>query len=47
MPDVKITSREKLYKGGTYLSTDDNYFSGAVGNQIKEMFPDRCKYERR
>ena len=47
MLDVKITSKEKLYKGGIYLSTDDNSFAGAVGNQIKEMFPDRCKYERR
>ena len=47
MLDVKITSKTKLYKGGIYLSTDDNSFAGAVGNQIKEMFLDRCNYERR
>ena len=44
--DVKIVSKEKKYKGGIYLSTDDNSFNGIVGQQIKDTFPDRCKYER-
>lgn len=44
--DVKIVSKEKRYKGGIYLSTDDNSFNGVVGQQIKDTFPVRCKYER-
>lgn len=47
MADVKITSKNKLYKGGIYLSTEDKAFNeGLVGKQIKEHFPDCCKYER-
>lgn len=46
MTDVKITSTERPYNGGIYLSTDDVSFTGLVGQQIKEKFPDRCKYER-
>lgn len=43
---VKDTkTNEKLYKSGDYLSTNDKSFSGAVGNQIKEIFKDKCKYE--
>lgn len=45
--DVKITSKDKLYKGGIYLSTEDKAFSdGLVGKQIRDKFPDSCKYER-
>lgn len=44
--DVKIVSKEKKYKGGIYLSTDDNSFNGVVGQQIRDTFPNRCKYER-
>lgn len=43
--DFKIDSLTKLYKDGDYLSTNDKSFSGAVGKQIKEIFPDKCKYE--
>ena len=45
MSDVKITSKEKVYKDGIYLSTDDNSFEGKVGEQIREIFPDKCIYE--
>lgn len=46
--DNKITSLDKKYVSGTYLSTHENSFAnGEVGKQIREMFPDRCKYERR
>lgn len=45
MHDVKITSKTKLYKGGCYLSTDDNSFNGAVGDQIRQLFPHKCQYE--
>ena len=46
MNDVKITSKDKLYKSGIYLSTDEKSFDGKVGKQIREMFKDKCKYER-
>lgn len=45
MRDVKITSKNKPYRGGKYLSTDDNSFNGLVGEQIRWNFPDKCKYE--
>lgn len=45
MSDVKITSKEKVYKDGIYLSTDDKSFEGKIGEQIMEIFPDKCKYE--
>lgn len=45
MRDVKITSKEKVYKDGIYLSTDDKSFEGKVGEQIREIFSDKCKYE--
>lgn len=44
--DCKIDSIEKLYKDDDYLSTNDKSFSGRVGEQIKEIFKDKCKYER-
>lgn len=45
--DFKIDSKEKEYKDTVYLSTNDKSFTyGVVGKQIKEHFPDRCKYER-
>lgn len=43
--DVKIDSVNKLYKGGEYLSTNDKSFKGAVGKQIADLFPEKCKYE--
>lgn len=43
--DCKITSIEKTWKRGAYLSTDDDSFKGAVGKQIRELFPDKCQYE--
>ena len=43
--DCKITSAEKTWKRGAYLSTDDDSFKGAVGEQIRELFPDKCQYE--
>lgn len=46
MRDVKIVSRTKPYRGGIYLSTDDNSFKGYVGQQIRERFPNKCKYEK-
>ena len=46
MHDVKIVSTSKLYKGGIYLSTDEVSFKGAVGEQIKEKFNKKCKYEK-
>ena len=46
MRDVKIMSRTKPYRGGVYLSTDDNSFNGLVGQQIRERFPDKCIYEK-
>ena len=45
MSDVKITSTEKEYKGGIYLSTEDKSFMGKVGDQLRSKFPDKCKYE--
>lgn len=46
MNDCKIVSLGKRYKGGCYLSTDDKTFKdGIVGRQIRERFPDKCKYE--
>lgn len=43
--DVKIDSCDKLYKDGEYLSTNDKSFAGAVGKQIADLFPEKCKYE--
>lgn len=45
MNDVKITSLTKEYKSGIYLSTDEKSFNGKVGEQIRELFPVKCKYE--
>lgn len=45
--DFKIDSVDKMYKDKDYLSTNDKSFThGVVGQQIREHFPDRCKYER-
>ena len=44
--DFKIDSTTKLYKSDDYLSTNDKSFThGAVGQQIKDIFKDKCKYE--
>ena len=44
--DVKIDSKVKPYKDTEYLSTNDKSFTGLVGQQIKNRFKDKCKYER-
>lgn len=45
--DFKIDSITKRYKDGDYLSTNDKSFKyGEVGKQIREIFKDKCKYER-
>lgn len=44
--DCKIVSKDKEWKGSDYLSTEDKAFAeGIVGKQIRERFPDKCKYE--
>lgn len=44
--DCKIIDKEKEWKGTDYLSTEDKAFEeGVVGKQIREKFPDKCKYE--
>lgn len=43
--DVKIDSTTKEYKDTEYLSTNDKSFDGVVGQQIKDRFKDKCKYE--
>ena len=45
MRDVKITSKNKTYKEGIYLSSDDESFQGELGKQIREIFKDKCEYE--
>lgn len=45
--DVKIDSNFKRYKEGEYLSTSDKtFFYGVVGQQVRDTFEDKCKYER-
>ena len=45
-PDFKIDSITRPYKDGDYLSTNDKSFRyGVVGQQIREIFSDKCKYE--
>lgn len=45
--DVKIVGlNERIKDGADYVSTSDVSFrSGIVGEQIRNMFPDKCKYE--
>ena len=44
--DVKIDSIDKRYKDSDYLSTNDKSFTnGVVGQQIREIFNNKCKYE--
>ena len=44
--DFKIDGEDKHYQGKDYLSTNDKSFSlGVVGKEIRETFPDKCKYE--
>ena len=44
--DCKIDSINKLHVDGDYLSTNDKSFGGRVGEQIKTLFNEKCKYER-
>lgn len=44
--DFKIDSLDKKYKDKTYLSTNDKSFTGEVGKQIKNYFPNKCQYEK-
>ena len=44
--DFKIDGIDKSYKDKDYLSTNDKSFAhGIVGQQIRDNFPDKCKYE--
>ena len=44
--DFKIDSVTKTYKDGDFLSTNDKSFNhGAVGQQIRDIFKDKCEYE--
>ena len=44
--DVKIDSITKPYKDTDYLSTNDKSFNyGIVGQQIRNKFNEKCKYE--
>ena len=43
--DCKIDSKEKLHRDGSYLSTNDKSFTGKVGEQLKQLFASKCKYE--
>ena len=44
--DFKIDSVTKTYKDGDFLSTNDKSFNnGAVGQQIRDIFKDKCGYE--
>lgn len=45
--DFKIDSITKEYKDESYLSTNDRSFKyGVVGQQIRDIFKDKSKYER-
>ena len=45
--DCKIISKDKEWKGSDYLSTvDESFHDGKVGQQIREIFKNPCKYER-
>ena len=44
--DFKIDGIDKKYKDKTYLSTNDKSFKGVVGVQIRQLFPNKCKYEK-
>lgn len=44
--DCKVISKVKEWKGSNYLSTvDESFRDGRVGQQIRERFPNKCKYE--
>lgn len=44
--DVKINSKTLKYNNSDYLSTDDKSFThGIVGEQIRNIFKEKCKYE--
>lgn len=43
--DCKIVSIEKEWRGGCYLSTTEESFTGNVGKQIRDRFPNKCQYE--
>lgn len=43
--DYKISNTKLKWKDSTYLSTTEQSFAGEVGKQIRELFPDKCKYE--
>lgn len=44
--DVKIDSITRPYRNSEYLSTNDKSFTqGIVGQQIRNKFNEKCKYE--
>lgn len=46
MPDYKISRTDLKWNGESmFLSTTEKSFKGEVGKQIRELFPDKCKYE--
>lgn len=46
MSDYKISRTDLKWNGESmFLSTTENSFEGEVGKQIRELFPDKCKYE--
>ena len=45
LSDYKISNPHLKWKDSTYLSTTEESFAGEVGKQIRELFPDKCKYE--
>ena len=43
--DYKISNQKLKWKDSIYLSTTEKSFEGEVGKQIRQLFPDKCKYE--
>lgn len=45
LADYKISNPKLKWKDSVYLSTTEKSFDGEVGKQIRELFPDKCRYE--
>lgn len=46
LSDYKISNPKLRWKDSVYLSTTEHSFDAEVGKQIRELFPDKCKYEK-
>lgn len=47
VPDVKVQTLDDPGSDGPFVSTTDGAFAhGAVGQRIRDAFPDPCRYER-